>query len=473
MRNSKFLIALFFISLISISNEGTCTENQVIQSGSCDCAVGQTNDCESGQICHSQICYDVCQDGNKPDTGKSCLCGTEVCSDSKTCINNNIYDDCTNGTKLTTNQNCLCGSEIISQDQTCVNGTKYDVCASGDDNQPKDCRCKNNYCKEGQICDTADQGTCTNPTGCTNGTKLTTGYCLCGSEIISQNQICHNNKIYIECAANSNSETKDCKCSDQYCNEGQICATANQGTCTNPSVCTNGTKLTTGYCLCGSEIISQDQTCVNDTKYDVCASGNSNQIKDCRCSNNYCKKGQICATANQGTCTNPTGCTNGTKLTTGYCLCGSEIISQDQTCLNNTIYNECSGQGVEGSNCQCGDKYCNKGQKCTISNSTGTCENINNCVDGGNAQEAMCKCSEGNYCQVGEVCSSGVCSNVNTCADITGINATEVECTCGNETCLAGYKCNSQENKCTSAASSSSSNKIFKILLICTLAALF
>ena len=487
MRNSKFLIGLFFISMISISKQAACA-NEVIGKvlvATCNCGADEGPLCEIGQICKDNTCFNKCSGDGKQETDCGCVKDTAVtiCKAGQTC---SVSDgqcgnptDCTDATQ--TNDYCLCKQTGQETGNICEAGQTCSV-SDGQCGNPTDCTttqtndyclCKKtgqstgNICEAGQTCSVSN-GQCSDPTDCTDATQ-TDKYCLC---------------------------KKTGETTGIICQTGQTCSVSN-GQCVEPTDCT--ATQTNGYCLCKKtgettgNICEAGQTCsVSDgqcsdptdactdatqtDKYCLCSKTNDQTTKE------ICDPGQTCSTTN-GNCTNPASCTEGGNAqTSAFCLCGTkDICKKDQICYIDDETQQCedvttcgTGNSPTTKQCTCSNTTCLDGQLCVINGTEGECKNITDCEEGGNAQSALCKCSDNIYCQKGEVCSKGKCNAVTACGDQTGNNATEVQCTCGTATCKAGEKCKSDENKCEPENSSSSTlNRIFKIMLICTLVALF
>lgn len=401
-----------------------------------------------------------------------CHTGFKKCSTQP--ISNNLLDDCVpNGQTKTgsANQLCKCSED---PDHYC-DGTEY--------------------CLVDGTCSKVAQPTCSN----SDGTVLYMGtveapVCVCqgshGVKKVASLQYCDTHlpvNFYKSGAAYPSCRTTSgdlyngyqpiatipgfgnkCTCGVKpnggydYCSKETFCV--NNRCQSKPLVCpqTDGTVVNDigagNKCSCGSAIALHNQYCnaemglADYQPIPSCARSVRPQSGTCACGTTKCTVGQYCNVLDSHCAPVPNQrCVNENGLNELSCLCGTELCGTAgeycyksfNTCSDEPLCDNLTGDVPNTQACQCGTASCEDGEYCNLDQNMCSSTRNAQCVVSSDLLVESCFCSTTKeLCPEGKVCHQAGC--LDTAAECDG---TQV-CNCDGTKCKAGEFC-SPENKCT------------------------
>jgi hypothetical protein len=373
----------------------------------------QANRCLEGQ-CKVVGIVGTCDDGNACTKDDQCLggaCGSLAkapCEDNNPCTT----DAC--------DPKVGC-SHTPEDKQACDDGnpcTVADACLQD--------KCKagaERVCDDKNVCtdDSCDKtvgcvfspasGSCDDGNACTQGDACLGGECQPGSDVS-----CDDGN----------------PCTQDSCAKATGCVhTAQEGPCTDGSLCTEGDACQGGVCMPGTAT--------------VCDDGKACTMDDCD------PKVGCVAMAMAGTCTDGDACTVGDTCVGDTCAPGTAALCDDASpCTLDScdttvgcVHLASVGTCTDGDACTTGDacvgKACKPGTAIVCDDGNGctndSCDAIKGCVHAA----STAACSDGNACTNGDLCAAGVClaGSATTCDDGNTCTTDSCDATAG-VTCIDG-----------------------------------
>ncbi len=449
-------------------NDGICDE----QADSCvPQPVADDTPCDDGQYC---TVNDTCQQGQCSAGGpRQCgaaggSCRTGTCDEqADACTGDPVPDgtSCEDGQYCTVNDTCQAG--------TCAGGGARDCASAGDQCNDGACDEQRNRCAPTPK---ADGTTCNDGLFCTVGDQCTSGACGGSSrDCSSAGDQCNDGT----CDDTQDSCVPSPKSDGTTCNDGLFCTVSDVctgGACGGSArACAYaGDQCNDGVCDDSSDAcVAQpkaDGTTCNDTLFctvnDQCTSGTcGGAARDCSGAGDQCNSGVCDDTADacvaqpvaDGTsCNDGRFCTVSDQCASGTCRgLGRDCSSVADQC-NDGVCDDSTGACVPQPKVD--GTTCNDGQPCTVSDqcTSGTCGgspkdcsalddqcNTGNCDPNSGSCVAQAlsdgtSCNDGQFCTVGDQCSSGVC----------GGSARDCSAVANGEACATGV-CDESFDQCT------------------------